>query len=73
MVDHRLHALAVANVGEHFDGMPVTGQRRFQAMGTGQLQALLAAIAFGQGALQLIGRRRDVQAATLTIEQQCGT
>ncbi|MNX93972.1 hypothetical protein D3C86_1261870 [compost metagenome] len=64
------HAGAFTNVGEHFDGVAIGGQRGLMAQFSCRLQALLAGIAFGRGALQ--GRRVSVhmQATPLAIEQQ---
>lgn len=53
--------------------MAITGDRRFMTIGPGSLQTLLAQIAFGQGAVQLIGGRRDSDPATQAIEQQWRT
>lgn len=60
----------LADVGEHFDRMAIAGHRRLVTLGPGGLQALLAQVALGQGPLQVIGRRRHADPATLAIEQQ---
>ncbi|MCY1403567.1 hypothetical protein D9M71_187510 [compost metagenome] len=64
---------AFTNVGEHFDGVAIDGQCRLMTQFSSRLQALLAGIAFGRGALQ--GRRVSVhmQTTTLAIEQQSRT
>ena len=64
------HPGAFANVGEHFHGVSVAGQRRFMALGRSGLQALLAAVALHGGPLQGGGVGVHMQAAALAIEQQ---
>ena len=61
---------AFADVGEHFHGVTVGGQRRLMALFGGGFQALLAGVALFGGALQGCGIGVHMQATALAIDQQ---
>ncbi|MNC61389.1 hypothetical protein D3C75_1113280 [compost metagenome] len=61
---------AFADVGEHFDGVTVGGQRRLMPLLGGGLQALFAGVALYGGALQRGGISVYMQATALAIDQQ---
>ncbi|MNF67074.1 hypothetical protein D3C84_488780 [compost metagenome] len=66
------HARAFTDVGEHFHRMTVEGQRRLMTLFSGDLEPLLAAVAFFNRALQGRGVGIDMQSAALAIQQQRG-
>ena len=72
LLDRSRHTFAFADIGEHFNRMPVLGHGGLMAQRRGGQQALFTAIAFVSRALQSLCIRRHVQATALAVNQQLG-